>query len=455
MVERREHIAHSASGNARRAALGTRFITVWSGQTASAIGSNVAGIGMAVFVFLETASAAWLGVLAAAAAAPYALLGPVLHHVDRWPRKTVMIAGDSVAAAGTVFALVMAATGHLEIWHLAVGAALGGIGSAFQTPAAQAAVPLLVAPEALGRANGLAQLGPAVGIVAGPLLAAPLVGWWGITAVLVVDLVTFLVALVTVIAVPIDGRADRTTSRSEPHERSGWRPAIDWLRGEGRPLLTLLAAGAAVNGFLAFFNVSLLSLATDLGGTDRVGVVMAAVGVSMIVGSLLAARWGVAEDRVGVLSIALGGVGVGTLVAAIRPSLWAVGAGAALAVLLVPLANAATATIYHERVPADLHGRVFAVRGVIGRSLDPLGSLVSGLVIARVAGPAMSDGPASELLGPVIGSGADRGPALVLVVVGVAVLSCAAYLARCAARPALRQPVEPTTATPEPEPVGA
>ncbi|HRE03622.1 MAG TPA: MFS transporter, partial [Ilumatobacteraceae bacterium] len=197
-------IGHVESAGAPRSALGRRFMTVWAGQTVSAIGSNIAGIGMAVFVFLETGSTIWLGVLTAAAAAPYALLGPVLHLVDRWPRKAVMIGGDCVAAVGTAFALTMAGIGQLEIWHLAVGALLGGIGSAFQTPAAQAAVPLLVPPSELGRANGLAQLGPAVGIVSGPLLAAPLVAWWGITAVLVVDLVTFVVAMATVVAVRID-----------------------------------------------------------------------------------------------------------------------------------------------------------------------------------------------------------------------------------------------------------
>ena len=39
-------------------ALGPRFVTVWAGQTLSSIGSALSGVGVAVYVFVETGSAA-------------------------------------------------------------------------------------------------------------------------------------------------------------------------------------------------------------------------------------------------------------------------------------------------------------------------------------------------------------------------------------------------------------
>ena len=42
---------------------------------------------------------------------------------------------------------------------------IGGLGNSLQFPAFQAAVPLLVDRDALDRANGLNQLGPAIGVV--------------------------------------------------------------------------------------------------------------------------------------------------------------------------------------------------------------------------------------------------------------------------------------------------
>ena len=179
-----------------RPPLGRRFLTVWAGQTLSAIGSTLSAIGAAVYVFVETGSATWLGVLVASAAIPFVVTGPLLSLVDRFPRRTVMIAADVIAATGTIAALALALAGRLEVWQLAAAGFVGGVGTSFQIPAAQAAVPELVEPEALGRANGLYQLGPAAGIIAGPVLATPLVAWWGVEAVLLADLATFVVAVV-------------------------------------------------------------------------------------------------------------------------------------------------------------------------------------------------------------------------------------------------------------------
>ena len=78
------------------APLGRRFLTVWVGQTASLVGSAVSGVGVAVWVYLETGSAAWLGVLAAMAAVPAVLAGPFLPIVDRFPRRTTMRGGYSI-----------------------------------------------------------------------------------------------------------------------------------------------------------------------------------------------------------------------------------------------------------------------------------------------------------------------------------------------------------------------
>lgn len=155
------------------------------------MGSTLSAVGVAVFVYLETGSEAWLGVLAGAAGLPVVLVSPFLGLLDGYRRRTMMLIGDVTAAIGPFVALLLALSGRLELWQLALAGFVGGIGTAIQTPAGMAAVPALVDRESLDRANGLAQLGPAAGIVAGPMLATPLVAWWGIEAVLAVDFATF------------------------------------------------------------------------------------------------------------------------------------------------------------------------------------------------------------------------------------------------------------------------
>ncbi|MDW3214210.1 MAG: MFS transporter [Ilumatobacteraceae bacterium] len=415
--------------------LGRRFLTVWAGQTVSAIGTVLSGVGVAVYVFVETGSAAWLGLLAGLSSIPYVLAAPLLSLTDRFPRRSTMIAADTFAVIGPALALVLALAGRLEIWHLAVAGFLGGLGNAFQWPAAQAAVPALVVPEALGRANGLSQLGQATGIVLGPIVATPLVAWWGIEAVLLVDLVSFLVAVVATMSVPFD---DAPTDDAVIDDGT-WRALFSWLRGDGRPFVTLLAAMAIVNFLLAFFNVSLLVVATDLGGTARAGIVLGAAGAAMVVGSLVSGHRGVGADRVGTFARGIGLAGVGFVVAALRPSLTLLIVGVVVALGSIPALNAAASTLYHERVPASMHGRMFGLRTAIGRSLEPVGAVVAGVVVARLAVPAMSDGGAlAGSVGAVIGVGPGRGAALVLGSVGVLLLVVGVSLGRSRMRAALR-----------------
>lgn len=427
-------------------ALGRRFLTIWVGQTVSIIGSSVSAIGFAVYAYAETGNAVWLGLLSALATLPQVLAAPLMTIVDRVPRRTMMIAGDCVAAIGPVVALVLALTGRLEIWHLGVCAFVGELGTAFQSPASQAAVPLLVEREALGRANSLGQLGPALGIVIGPLLAAPLVAVWGIVAVLIVDLATFLVAVTTVALVRFADAPTAGGVEAEEAVDTGWRPVLDWLAGPGRPMRTLVLTGAVVNVALALFNVAVLALATTIGGTRRAGLPIAAIGVAMIAGSVLAGARGVGPDRVRTFVIGLWGMCAGCVVVAAHPSLGFVVVGGALAVVLVPAVNAASATIFQERVPAEMHGRLFGLRAAIGGGLFPLASASAGVLVDHVGAPLM-DGPLAGSLGRLIGAGSDRGAALVVLAAGVALGVIGVWLARSPIRGQLAAPpAEPHTA---------
>ena len=403
---------------------------VWFGQTVSLVGSAVSGVGVAVWVYLETGSAAWLGVLAAMAALPALLTGPLLPIVDRMPRRRMMLVADTVASVGTILALVVAAFGHLAVWHLVVVAFVGGVGSAFQFPAFQAAVPLLVERSALGRANGLNQLGPATGVVIGPVIATPLVAWWGITAVLVVDVATFLIAIACTTTVRF-ADADLSAPADGPADDGSWRSVIAWLRDDGRPLVVLLAVMAVTNLVLAFFNVAIISLATILGGAARAGLAIGAGGLAMLVGTIVLGSVGVARRRIRTLAAALVLAGIGCVIASLRPAFAVLVAGVVVALGMVPAVNAAVATVYHEWVPPGMQGRVFGLRAAIGRSLEPLGAVTAGFLIAVVAEPAMEDdGFGASTIGRVIGTGGDRGAAAVLAVIGVALVAIGVWVSR-------------------------
>lgn len=420
--------------------LGRRFLTIWAGQTLSEVGSTMSAVGVAIFVFLETGSAAWLGLLSAVATLPFLLAAPLATIVDRHPKRSVMIWADVFAAVGPAVALLLVSTGRLEVWHLVVASSVGGFGTALQIPASQAAVPALVERSALDRANALKQLGPALGVVLGPLLAAPIVATWGLETLLALDLATFVLGAGTVLAVRFEDHRD-----VEPVADNGsWAAAWQWLITSGRPLLKLMGLSSAANLAFALFNVGIIALATTVAGASSAGLVLGAGGVAMVVGSIRHGQRGFGADRGGIIARSLLMMSVGLAITALTPRIGVVVLGVVVALHAVPAMTAVGSTIYNERVPASMQGRVFAIRGTISQALQPVGSLLGGVGIAWLAAPAIADdGLLASTIGRVIGTGEDRAPALALLVCGIVLAILAIGLSRSDLRHELRSDEAP------------
>jgi len=180
-----------------RLAMRTFFI-VWGGQLVSVLGSGLTRFGVAFWVFGETGSVTSLAMVIFAASVPAIIIGPFAGtFVDRFDRRLIMIGADFLAGASTVALAVIWLTGNLELWHIIGVSAVGAVGEAFQVPAYLASVTLLVPKEQLNRANGLTNANQALGFVVTPVLAGLLIATIGLGGILIIDVATFVVAVVT------------------------------------------------------------------------------------------------------------------------------------------------------------------------------------------------------------------------------------------------------------------
>ena len=417
---------------------------MWIGQTVSEIGSILTAVAASLYVFLETGSALWLGVLAAATAAPSIAVAAFSPWIDRFGPRRSMLVADATAAISPVVLLSLALGGRLEPWHLLVGGAITGLGTAVQHAAGQAALPLLLDEEDLARANALEQIGPAVGIVVGPALATPILVHVGIEAILLIDLASFVIGFGAVLVTRLDA------APSPADDDGSWQSAWTWLVDRDPALLRLMAASGVVNVVLAVFNVALVAMAVGVVGEARLGFVLAAGGVAMLIGAVSAGRVRPGHDRIRLFSLTLVVVGGGSAVAAFRPNGWLLVVGVVIVLSVVPITNAALATLYSERVPPAMQGRVFALRGSVSQVLQPAGSLLGGLVVARVAEPALGrDGRLAEVLSSLVGGTAGRGAALTLMGCGVALGVLAVAMLRSRLRADLATPASAAGATRE------
>jgi MFS family permease len=408
------------------------FLTVWIGQLVSVTGSTLTGFGLSIWVYLETDSVTLLGLLTVMATVPGMLITPVSGPlVDRMDRRTVMLAADASAGVATFAAVALYFTGNLDVWHVYPIVAIGSMANAFQEPAYLASVPLMVPKEHIGRANGMIQLGPALGTITAPALAGVLVLTAGIGAVLLIDMISFLVAVATLsfVRIPRPVQTIEDGTDAEPLLR-GFARAWTYLRQ--RPgLFDFLVMAALLNFILGFTNVWYLPLLLSFSNEAVAGTILSVAGVGMLVGSVVMSAWGGPKRRVPgmLLFMAIGGVAVG--VTGVKESVPLIAASAFLLMAAVAIVNGTSQSLWQVKVAPEMQGRVFSVRRLMAQFAAPLSYLLAGPLADRVFEPALADGGSlAGSVGAVIGTGPGRGIgfAFMLMGVGVLVVAVVAYL---------------------------
>src|SRR5215216_258985 len=394
------------------------FTIVWLGQIVSVLATNMSAFALTIWVFQKTGSATSLGLVQVFFITPLLIITPFAGvMVDRHNRKLMMMVSDSVAGMATIAILLLQAFGVLQVWHLYVAAIFQGLGNAFQWPAYSAAISTMIPKEKLGRANGMMSLidmGP--GILA-PMLAGALLPVIGLTGILSMDVVTFLLAIVVLLFIHIP--QPRRTEEGAQAQGNIFKEAVFGFRYIfARPSLLGLQLvfffGNLCSG-IAFTVFAPMVLLRTGNNSASLGVVLAAGAIGGVAGGVIMSAWGGFKNRVhGVLagwivaSIFLAIVGLGTKV-----PVWIV--ASALSTLFAPLINGSNQAIWQAKVAPDLQGRVFSARRLIAWMTNPISPLIAGTLADYVLEPAMtSQSGLASAFGWLIPPGPGAGMALLV-----------------------------------------
>ncbi|HEX7021310.1 MAG TPA: MFS transporter, partial [Trueperaceae bacterium] len=174
------------------------FRLVWLGQLVSIFGTEMSAFALAIWAWQVTGEATALAMILAFTWVPLVIVSPLAGVlVDHWNRKRVLILADAGSACITLLLLAFYLGGALEVWHLFVAAALQGVFEAFQGPAFAASITLLVDKEHYSRAGGMMTLATSVSSMLAPVAAAALLAFVQLDAILLIDLVSFGLAVLT------------------------------------------------------------------------------------------------------------------------------------------------------------------------------------------------------------------------------------------------------------------
>lgn len=400
------------------------FTVVWVGQLISLLGTSMTQFALTIWAYEKTGSATALALVGFFFLVPMIALSPVAGVVvDRSNRKLMMMISDFGAGVSTLIVLALYSLGVLEVWHLYITAFIAGATEVFQWPAYSASISTMLPKEQYARAHGMISLAGDGSRVFAPILGAAVLGFFGLRAVLLIDVISFSAAIGTLVFVHIpqptvskEGLASQGSMLSEA--MYGFH--YIWKRKGLLGLQTLFLVG---NFFatMAFTLVPPMILARSLNDELTLGSVQSAGAIGGVLGGLLMSVWGGPKKLVHGVFLGWAWTGlVGTVLMGIGPS-WVWWAAASFGgALMIPILNGSNQAIWQRKVPADLQGRVFATRRMIAWLVNPLATLIVGPLADRVMEPAMQEGGAlASRLGWLVGTGPGAGMAFIIVVSGV------------------------------------
>jgi MFS family permease len=404
------------------------FILVAIGQFVSLVGSSMTGLGLTVWAYETTGSATALALVGFFFLTPMLIISPVAGAlVDRSNRKLMMMLSDLAAVLGTFILLILSSLGILEVWHLYIVSAIEGTFQAFQWPAFSAAITTMVPKEQYGRANGLLSLTESGSGIFAPVLAGALLGIVGLNGILTIDIITFFVAIGTLLIVHVP--QPMSTQVGEASRGSIWKESVFgfWYIIKRPSLLGLQLMFLSNNFFssIAFTLMAAMVLARTNMNELTLGSVNSAAAIGGVLGGLLMSAWGGPKKKVlgilvgwflsGLLGIVGMGLGRGL-------AIWAI--ASFIGNMISPVINGSSQAIWQAKVAPDVQGRVFSIRRLIAWFVTPLAALVAGPWADFVMEPVMAD-EQSKLAGvfqPIVGSGSGSGMSVILIICGVCIM---------------------------------
>jgi len=390
------------------------------GQFISQLGSNMTGYALILWAYKDTGYVLQLSLIMICSLLPTVLLmysaGSI---VDRTNKKIIMLFSDLLAAVFSFMVLILVYYNALEIWHLYIYNIILGIANAFQGPASRVSFSMVVPKESYMKMSGIQSFSESLTTILSPIIATAFYAMAGLKAIIVIDLVTFLFAFITLLAFV------KIPSVYSTAQKNGYlqdaREGLGYLQ-HNRGVLSLIFLMGFINLIASVYSCNLAPMILSRTGNNEIqlGIVTSAVGLATLFGSFLVTVMKPPEKRVPlILNIMMmaflicnNALGIGR-----NYYVWTV--AVFFGNCFIPVAMANVDYLLRTKTDLDYHGRIFAANGTFLFAARLVGYFAGGLLADKVFEPFMNHrSPLQAAMSKLVGSGKGSGIGLIFCFLG-------------------------------------
>ncbi|WP_299411733.1 MFS transporter [Acaryochloris sp. IP29b_bin.148] len=388
--------------------------TIWAGQCASLIGSDMTNFAVTLWAWEQTGQATPISLLVFFTLTPKVAVSLFAGiWVDRYNRKQLMLLGNGVAGLSTIVILILLQTHRLSLWHLFISCGVNSLFSYIQNLSFSASTTTLISKQHYGRAGAMNALKSSGAYVFAPAFAGALYPWTGLIGVLGIDLLTFGLAMISLWLIDIPQPVQKEQPQAWQQQIMFGFRYISQQPGLRAILIFLCSSNLFTSASVAIMPaVILLRSGNDV---RLLAMVQSALGLGGILGAMVLSISGGLTPRIYglLLGIALPQLGWITISMVEGKWVWVVLAFASAC--FMPLAGASNQAIWLAKVDPNLQGRVFATRYLLAQASTPIGAAIAGPLSDHLFEPALqSQGILSTSIGSWLGTGPGMGTALQL-----------------------------------------
>lgn len=358
------------------------FFLMSIGQFLSMVGSSMTQFGLSIWIWKTTGNATPFSIITTLFFVPNLIFSPFAGAlIDRWPLKRSLILPDLAAGIITIFTLILYLLNKLNLPFLYIASFISGTFNSFQWPAYSVTISVMLKKEEYGKANGLFSMVENGPMIIAPILAGIFLPLINLSGIMIIDIITFLFAIGTVLYVYIP-KLERVISK----EKLGiFKDALFGFKYifNKKHLLALLTVFLLVNFFEGFISpiYSPLILSKTNNSSIALGVVQMFFGLGGLIGGFIMTLWGGTKRKVYSL---IGGIllsGIALFLFALSKNLYLLSIFGFILSLLGVVTNASSQAIWQSKVAPQLQGRVFAARRVIAQLVGTIPMISSGPII--------------------------------------------------------------------------